>query len=89
MKKRFLAVFLALVLSVALFPAPALAADTEPTLTGAEMVALLPSERPEVIPRQPAMERGGRGAHVPGDRRADAEPDSREDNGDGKGPRHL
>ncbi len=50
MKKRFPALFLALVMALSLMPAPAFAADTEPTLTGAEMVALLPSEQLGAFP---------------------------------------
>ena len=49
MKRTVISLLLALALLASL-TAPAFAADTEPTLTGAEMVALLPSERPEVIP---------------------------------------
>ncbi len=49
MKRTVISLLLALALLVPL-TAPAFAANTEPTLTGAEMVALLPSERPEVIP---------------------------------------
>lgn len=49
MKRTVISLLLALALLVPL-AAPAFAADKEPTLTGAEMVALLPSERPEVIP---------------------------------------
>ncbi len=49
MKRTVISLLLALALLASL-TAPAFAADTEPTLTGAEMAALLPSERPEVIP---------------------------------------
>lgn len=49
MMKKILSLALALVMCMSL-AAPTLAAYTESALTGDEMVALLPSERPEVIP---------------------------------------
>lgn len=49
MKRTVISLLLALALLVPL-TAPAFAANTPTALTGAEMVALLPSERPEVIP---------------------------------------
>lgn len=50
MRKKLLSLFLAMVMVLSLMPAPAFAADTPTALTGGEMMALLPSERPEVIP---------------------------------------
>lgn len=49
MKRTVISLLLALALLTSL-TAPAFAADKEPALTGGEMMALLPSERPEVIP---------------------------------------
>lgn len=49
MKRTVISLLLALALLTSL-TAPAFAADTPTALTGGEMMALLPSERPEVIP---------------------------------------
>lgn len=49
MKRTVTSLLLALALLTSL-AAPAFAAGTPTALTGEEMVALLPSERPEVIP---------------------------------------
>lgn len=49
MMKKIISLALALAMCMGL-AAPTLAADVEPTLTGAEMAALLPSERPEMTP---------------------------------------
>lgn len=50
MRKKLLSLFLAMVMVLSLMPAPAFAAETTTTLTGAEMAALLPTERPEITP---------------------------------------